>query len=456
MDRLSEFAFLGKKAADAEEIIEPNKIPDGAIAGIVIGGAFGALLIGLLIFFLLKRGKKEADATSKDVPETESQETAVIVAAPIVSEHQTVGFYRITKDEESECTFTLYYEEGDKLSKEMGIFESENAAYKAIKHLREIAAGAKAENRVRNTEESIPAPKFILDVDAKGVYRYSFLDEEGTVLLQSVQYRSERRCLDDLKKTLICVTTEEVDVASGALASETIEEVAAEAPVEEVTETVAETTVEEVAATEIADEEPTLEESTEAAAEEILAEETPVEESPSENEPAEETSAENKRAEETPAEQEPVAEESVEERAEKEEEGSSLEESFAIARETVTHSYVDKQYAAEYLAQVYGDDVACELRKNRTKTGLPLADTHYAVREEGEVCFAYVYQIGGTTMMLVKVDDDCGKALAEKHPLVKKSAFPKSKDSWYSVIVDDTFTSEEIEQLLDAAYDMAK
>ncbi|MBQ9369530.1 MAG: InlB B-repeat-containing protein [Clostridia bacterium] len=53
VDRLSEFAFVGKKVADAEVIIEPNKISDGAIAGIVIGGSFGILFLGLLIFFLL-------------------------------------------------------------------------------------------------------------------------------------------------------------------------------------------------------------------------------------------------------------------------------------------------------------------------------------------------------------------------------------------------------------------
>ena len=57
-------------------------------------------------------------------------------------------------------------------------------------------------------------------------------------------------------------------------------------------------------------------------------------------------------------------------------------------------------------------------------------------------------------MLLLKVSDEYGAALAEKHPLVKKSAFPKSKASWYSVILDDTFTEKEIKEILKNAADV--
>ena len=152
---------------------------------------------------------------------------------------------------------------------------------------------------------------------------------------------------------------------------------------------------------------------------------------------------------------EPVVEEvaATEDKAE-EGEGVSLKDTIEAARATVSHSKINKEYVALYLAGKYGDKVVINRRVNETKTGLPLADTHYAVADK-KVCFVYVYEIGETTMLLLKVDDTYGRALAKKHPIVKKSAFPKSRDSWYSVIVDDSFLDGEVESILDDAYNMA-
>ena len=398
VDRLSEFAFVGKVAGGSEggeDAVEPNKIPDGAIAGIVIGGSLGLLLIGLLIFFLLRRKKNDdgKKAAPKKAPKAKKP-AAAIVAAPVALEKKNVGFYRITKGEDGKCTFALFYEEGDNLSKEMGVFESEKTAYKAIKLLREKAVDAQTENRVQGGD-TIPAPKFVLDVDQKGVYRYSFVSEDGAVLLQSVTYLNEKRCLEDLKKTLIAVETEEVVVENGELKEDVIEAVA---------ETPVEAAVEEVAAD--------------------VAEEIPEE----------------------------TVDEAPEKETEEEAEGVSLKENIAVAKATVSHSAVNKQYVADYLKAKFDEGVRLNLRGNETKTGLPLADTHYAIGEEKNRCFVYVYEVEGTTMLLVKVGDEYGQALATTHPIVKRSAFPKSKSLWYSVIVDDSFAPEEIEKILDDAY----
>ena len=134
-------------------------------------------------------------------------------------------------------------------------------------------------------------------------------------------------------------------------------------------------------------------------------------------------------------------------------EGLSLRENIEIARATVSHSKIDKAYIAMYLADKYGDRVLINRRGNETKTGLPLADTHYAVGDK-KVCFVYVYEIGTTTMLLLNVNDEYGQSLAKKHPIVKKSAFPKSKDAWYSLIVDDSFMEGEVEAILDDAFKM--
>ena len=134
-------------------------------------------------------------------------------------------------------------------------------------------------------------------------------------------------------------------------------------------------------------------------------------------------------------------------------EGVSLKENIELARATVSHSKVNKEYVAVYLAGKYGDNVVLNRRGNETKTGLPLADTHY-VNGAKKACFVYVYEIGETTMLLIKVNDTYGQALAKKHPIVRRSAFPKSKDAWYSVIVNDTFAEGEVESILDDAFKM--
>ena len=344
------------------------------------------------------RGKKSEKPVEKAAAAEET-----ILTAP-VTENTNTGYYRITKDEAGKCTFALFYTKEDNLSKEMGVFDSEKEAYSAIKVLRSKGEGVKAENRIHHMGESIPAPKFVLEADEHGVYRYSFIDEDGAVLLQSVQYLNEKRCLQDLKYALVCITTEDVTVANGALAADEIETVPLvdETPAEEVaTEDIAE----EVAVTEI--EEETI---------------------------PEEDFAENETPEEDPN------------------AGVSLKENIELARATVSHSKINKQYVADYLKSKYDEGVRLNQRGNETKTGLPLADTHYAIGEEKNCCFVYVYEVEGTTMLLVKVGDEYGKALANKHPIVKRSAFPKSKSAWYSVIVDDSFVPEEIEKILDDAY----
>ncbi len=160
------------------------------------------------------------------------------------------------------------------------------------------------------------------------------------------------------------------------------------------------------------------------------------------------------------AKEEPAVKEVVATQVEKEEtpaaapeEGVSLKENIEIARATVSHSNINKAYVAAYLAGKYGEMVELNRRGNETKTGLPLADTHY-VNGAKKVCFVYVYEVDGTAMLLVKVNDAYGQALAKKHSLVKKSAFPKSKDAWQSVIVDDSFTDGEVEKILDDAFMM--
>ncbi|MCR4726327.1 MAG: SUR7/PalI family protein [Clostridia bacterium] len=394
----------------------------------IIGLVLAALAFSAFLIAFLKKGKA-APVEIKEEKKEEVKEEAP-APAPVKEVKKTekvekeTGYYRITEDGAGKCTFVLFDDEGDHLSKEMGVFATEKEARDAIAVLRKVGKSALVENRVGDLEDSLPEPKFVLDVTNKGVYRYTLFGEGGEILLQSVQYLNEKRCVIDLKKTLVCIAAEEIRVAEGEAKNDVIEEV--EEFVEEPVATVAEEVAEE-----IVDDE--AEEAIEEFEDELIAEEDLEEDAEAFAEDAEE-----------------VTEEELEEH---EEDTVSLKENLAIAKATVSHSKVHKQYVADYLKGKYDDGVELNRRENETKTGLPLADTHYAVRENHKnVCFVYVYEVGETTMLLVKLDEKYGNALAEKHELVKRSAFPKAKHAWYSVIVDDTFPESEIQSILDEAY----
>jgi len=72
-----------------------------------------------------------------------------------------------------------------------------------------------------------------------------------------------------------------------------------------------------------------------------------------------------------------------------------------------------------------------------------------AKKSKKKVCFAYVYENDGACLILVKLDDKYAKSLKRSKKSITQSKFPKSKtNDWYSVIVDDTFTEDEIHNIL--------
>ena len=133
----------------------------------------------------------------------------------------------------------------------------------------------------------------------------------------------------------------------------------------------------------------------------------------------------------------------------KEDESLSLKESLALAKSAKGKHTFDKKAICEYLSK-YGDGVELNARGDFTVTGLPLADTHYVVGEDGKRrCFAYVYQTDGAMMLLIKANHDYVEALRSEHPAVRDSAFPKSKEPWASVVLDDTYSDDDVKKLLD-------
>ena len=130
----------------------------------------------------------------------------------------------------------------------------------------------------------------------------------------------------------------------------------------------------------------------------------------------------------------------------KEDAGMSLKESIALAKASTAHSF-SKKYVCEYLKDK--ENVEVNERENFTRTGLPLADTHYVIKGDKKICFAYIYEIEGSIILLAKMNTQYAKELQKKHSNVTLSAFPKQADTWYSLIIDDTYSKEEFEKILD-------
>jgi predicted DNA-binding protein (MmcQ/YjbR family) len=149
-----------------------------------------------------------------------------------------------------------------------------------------------------------------------------------------------------------------------------------------------------------------------------------------------------------------VANDKTPEKPIEDEKGLTLKESFSKAnviddRQAVT---TEKKTVGKYLKDKYKDAVIINHRGAKTQTGLPLADTHYVVRQSGKECFVYVYEVDGVVMLLAQLKESYVKKLRKTHKNIYKSAFPKSKRTWYTIIVDNTYTQADVEEILDVSY----
>ena len=176
-----------------------------------------------------------------------------------------------------------------------------------------------------------------------------------------------------------------------------------------------------------------------------------------EEESAEETAADSADDDEKVAEEELATEEEPQEEPApvedvKHEEPITLKASMSVAKHAVHSTKWGKKPIAAYIAQKHGEEAEINERDNYTSTGLPLADTHYAKDDKTRKCFVYVYETEGAPMLLINADDELAKELNDKHGNVHKSAFPKSKDNWYSLPLDDSYSEQEVHDIIDRCH----
>jgi predicted DNA-binding protein (MmcQ/YjbR family) len=261
---------------------------------------------------------------------------------------------------------------------------------------------------------------------------------------------------ENLEEVVAEEAYEEAPEEEETVEEESLEEVAAEEAYEEAPEeeeTVEEESLEEVAAEEAYEEAPEEEETVEEESLEEVAAEEAYEEAPEEEETVEEESLEEVAAEEAyevmPEPQE-FDEESSEATDEEAFDDSDKDRDFGFTLPFGWRRGVNKKEIADYLEEELKDKVCVNRRQNYTKTGLPLADTHYVVNSDGrKECFAYVYEKEDSKSLIVKVTDELIEKYSETTFHCVPSRFPKANEQWYKVTVD-----EDDEKGTEDMYDM--
>ncbi len=132
----------------------------------------------------------------------------------------------------------------------------------------------------------------------------------------------------------------------------------------------------------------------------------------------------------------------------------SLKESLELLKNEETESKFNKEYVINYLKKKYKDEVVVNARENFTKTGLPLADTHFVKKNSLNKCFLYVYENNKHILFLVNADQNLVDSFAGENKNISKSLFPKSKDEWFVFIIDSSYTKDDVNYIIDYAYNL--
>ena len=305
------------------------------------------------------------------------------------------GCYVVHKTDKDNYAFVLYDNKKIALAKSCFKYASISETKDAIELCRKNGFIAAVEDRTKNWIEFVNHPKFeLVNKDGKFSFTMSLINE--TVIIKSETFDDYEQCKKTMESVILAVRSEKLFFAEReVLSDEQFEYRKFEIKVQENTEKIAEPVVKAV---------------------QEIATSMDV--------------ADNGKAVETGE--------------------ITLKDGLEIAAKTVRKEKITKKYIADYLKVKFGQDVETNCRANYIKSGkLPLADTHYVLSGEKKTCFAFVYEVNNTVMMLLKVSAKLGNKFAKGHSTVQKSAFPKSKDSWYSVIVDDSFTNEDVEAMLE-------
>ena len=299
------------------------------------------------------------------------------------------GSYVIHKTDKGNFAFVLYDNKKSAIAKSCQKYKSVDETKAAIEICRKNGYIAAIEDRTRNWIEFVNHPKFVL-FEQDGKYSFVMSLTIDTEIVKSETFNEYEQCKKTMQSAVSAVLSDKIYFAE--------REVLADSQF--------------IAINDVSETAPV-------AGEEIAVTAEPVTEST------------------------PVAQA----------EQITLKDSLELAAKSTRKEKITKKYIADYLKNKFGQGVETNCRANSIKSGkLPLADTHYVLGRNDTVCFAFVYEVNETVMLLLKVSKALGNKFAKGHTNVRPSAFPRSKENWYSVIIDDSFTNDEVEKILEESY----
>ena len=118
----------------------------------------------------------------------------------------------------------------------------------------------------------------------------------------------------------------------------------------------------------------------------------------------------------------------------------------------VAEKIITKQFVYEYIESAeYADKVELNKRENYNSANWPVADTHYALGTDKQ-CFIYVYETKNPTVLLIYNTPEYAAELKKDHPLVTESKVPRSNDPWFKLIMDDTYTEDQVKKIIDDCF----
>ena len=340
----------------------------------------------------------------------------------VVKQLKASGSYVIHKTDKGNYAFVLYDNKKSAIAKSRTVYKSIEETKAAVEICRNSGRIAAVEDKTKNWIEFVNHPKFILSC-TDGQYSFVMSLTSEITVLKSETFIEYEQCKKTMQAAFSAVLSDKVYYAERDILTENQFEVEtglidSSADKER-----------EVAVTKVATEKPMVK-----AVEEAADKPESVEAKPN---------PEKKEVAKKPERKAPAPKI----------ERITLKDSLEIAAHSTRKEKITKKYVADYLEKKFGKEVMVNRRANSIKSGkLPLADTHYVYNGKEKTCFAFVYEVNETVMMLLKVSKALGNKFAKDHKNVRPSAFPRSQEQWYSVIVDDSFTNDDVERVLEESY----
>ena len=117
-----------------------------------------------------------------------------------------------------------------------------------------------------------------------------------------------------------------------------------------------------------------------------------------------------------------------------------------------------KSLNEKYNLEFFSSTDACTVTKkieseNSTPSATEFVGYRPAVLKTDDHIFGIVFENFGVIKLIFRQSPEYFADLQSKHKYVKESSFPKSRDwKWYSLLIDETYTKEEISQIIRDSY----